>query len=147
MRLFSNNVKKMKVRNVLSLILFIAYLGAVAYCCFGYFSDLPDVGSETFLGIPMDKVVHFIMFFPFPILCHLVFSGRARKRPYGTLISAGCVFLAGCAIAAATEIGQYYTEYRSCDVKDFIADCLALTLSSLVIFGIETLIAKKRKQI
>ena len=110
---------------------FYLYLAAIAVLCFGNFSSLPSV-SNTILGIPTDKVVHFIMFFPFPILAFLAydkFTGTVKSA----IIFAVVTFLAGCIIAAATEIGQaYITDYRSGDPTDFLADILALLLGSCI---------------
>lgn len=110
---------------------FYLYLIAIAVLCFGKFSDLPSV-SNTILGIPTDKVVHFVMFFPFPILAFLAydkFTGTVKS----VLIFALVTFLAGCLIAAGTEIGQaYLTEYRSGDPTDFLADFLALLTGSVI---------------
>lgn len=58
----------MRKRNILTLALLVVYLGMVGWCCFGHFSDLPDIGQDNLFGIPMDKMVHFLMFFPFPSL-------------------------------------------------------------------------------
>lgn len=126
----------MKKRNILSLVLFIIYLGAVAYCCFGHFNDIPDIGQDNLFGIPMDKVVHFLMFFPFPILCFMTFAGQTRKS-WHTVLTAGVVFLTGCAVAALTEIGQSFTDYRSGDILDFAADVTALALSTFIVTIIE----------
>lgn len=136
----------MKTKNIFALILLVIYLGAVVYCCFGNFSGLPNVASDIFLGIPMDKIVHFIMFFPFPILSHLAFFGRIRK-PSEAVLSVSAVFLAGCAIAAGTEIGQSFTDYRSCDMYDFMADSLSLAVSSIIMLAAEIHIIKHGKQI
>ncbi len=135
----------MKKRNILTLSLFIIYLGAVAYCCFGHFSELPDMGKDTLFGIPTDKVVHFLMFFPFPILCFLTFTGRTQK-PLHTMLIVGCVFTIGCVIAAATEIGQSFTDYRSGDILDFAADATALAVSSIMVMFIDLHIIKKHNK-
>lgn len=110
---------------------FYLYLVAIAVLCFGKFSNMSPV-SETLLGIPTDKIVHFFMFLPFPILAFLAydkFTGTVKS----VLIFALVTFLAGCLVAAATEIGQVYlTEYRSGDPTDFIADFLALLTGSII---------------
>ena len=69
----------MRKQRILAILLFILYLCAVAYCCFGRFKDLPQIGQDSLWGIPMDKVVHFIIFFPFPILCLRRSALKARK--------------------------------------------------------------------
>ena len=121
----------MRRRNIIGLILFLVYLGAVAWCCFGHFDNLPRVQKE-FIGIPTDKIVHFIMFFPFPVLSFWTFNYLAGK-PWKAVLTVFILFLLGCVLAAATEIGQSYTSYRSSDPKDFAADILAMAISSLAI--------------
>lgn len=128
-------------RKTIGIVLFIIYLAAVAYCCFGHFNDLPEISSETFFGIPTDKVIHFLMFFPFPILCHIAFAGW-RTKPRHTLVSVTVIFLAGCLIAAGTEIGQSFTDYRSGDILDFAADTLSLAISSIIVLAVDLHIKK-----
>lgn len=112
-------------------VLFYLYLIAVAVLCFGSFNSLPEV-SKTILGIPTDKVVHFCMFFPFPILAFLAydkFTGSRKK----VLVFALITFLLGCVLAAGTELGQaYLTENRSGEPLDFLADFLALLTGSII---------------
>ncbi|MBO4585616.1 MAG: VanZ family protein [Bacteroidales bacterium] len=108
---------------------FYLYLAAVAVLCFGNFSNLPSV-SNTILGIPTDKVVHFSMFFPFPILAFLAYDKLTGTRR-SVIIFALVTFLIGCLIAAGTELGQaLLTEHRSGDPMDFLADFIALLAGS-----------------
>ena len=110
---------------------FYLYLATVAVLCFGNFQSLPSV-SNTFLGIPTDKVVHFAMFFPFPILAFLAYDKFTDTRK-SVIIFALVTFAVGCLLAAGTEVGQaYLTKYRSGDPTDFIADFLALFSSTLI---------------
>ena len=60
-------MKPNQTRSIIAKIVMLLYVVAVAYLCFANFHKLPEV-PKTFLGIPMDKIVHFCMFFPFPIL-------------------------------------------------------------------------------
>lgn len=129
-------------RRLTGAVLLIVYLGAVAYCCFGHFNDLPEISSESFLGIPTDKIVHFLMFFPFPILCHLTFSGHGGSTRH-TIISVAVIFITGGILAAATEIGQSFTNYRSGDILDFAADALSLAISSIVVLTADLLAARR----
>ncbi len=98
--------------------------------CFGRFESLPEI-SETFLGLPKDKVVHFAMFFPFPFLAQASF-GRINRKPWHSLLFAVTVFLTGILLAAGTEIIQGMTEYRSAEPGDFRADALALAIGSVL---------------
>jgi len=132
----------MRKRRVPALLLFILYLCAVAYCCFGHFNDLPQLGRDSLWGIPMDKIVHFLMFFPFPIFCYAAFRPQSRKA-WRILVAVAIVLVVGCAVAAGTEIGQSFTTYRSGDAMDFLADFTALAGASVLTLLAELLILKK----
>ena len=111
---------------------FIVYLLAVLYLCFGKFENTPDL-PWSFLGIPSDKLVHFCMFFPFPILAFLAFD-RFTDTPKSTFLFSGITWVLGLVLAFATEWGQaHLTDYRSGDPWDLFADALAITLSTILV--------------
>lgn len=111
---------------------FILYLLAVLYLCFGKFENTPDI-PWSFLGIPSDKLVHFCMFFPFPILAFLAFD-RFTDTPKSTFLFSGITWVLGLLLAVATEWGQaHLTDYRSGDPWDLLADVLAITLSTILV--------------
>lgn len=119
-------------KRILERILFLLYIGAVAVLCFARFDGGLDL-SSTIFGIPKDKVVHFTMFLPFPIIFCLAFYARSGRpwRLVGFLVMALALALV---IAAGTEIAQAYIKYRSADITDFRADSLgALTGAFLVL--------------
>lgn len=108
------------------------YLLALLVLCFANFSSIPEVKKQLF-GIPMDKVVHFCMFFPFPILAFIAFDKYSDRFPMSVFWIV-VVFGAGVLLAVATELGQnFLTTYRSGDRNDFLADLISLALSSLVV--------------
>ena len=110
-------------------ILFGLYLVAVAVLCFAKFPESEDV-PRSLLGIPMDKLVHFLMFFPLPLLAYLAFDRYPGKRGSSAL-RASVAFLGGC--AAFTELVQSRLPYRSGDPADFRADFAALAACSVLI--------------
>ena len=119
-------------------ILFVLYLIAVAWLCFGKFSSMSDV-PRSLWGIPTDKVVHFLMFFPYPVLAFFAFSPRT-KTVRSSLLWTIVTFLTGCAVAGATEIIQAkLLPYRMGDLNDFKADILALAVSSALVCLIDIL--------
>ena len=122
-------------------ILFAVYLATVAFLCFGKFSSSHDVPKDLW-GIPTDKVVHFLMFFPFPLLACLA-QGGYRGKPGQAILKTVLAFLAGCAFAACTEWIQTRIPYRSGDPVDFQADAWALLLSSIIVLIL--VFAKKSK--
>lgn len=122
----------MKGRRLIARILFFLYLAAVLVLCFGQFKDAPSI-PWTLLGIPSDKIVHFCMFFPFPILAFLAFD-KYTETPRSTFLFSGITFLVGVVLAFGTEWGQaHLTTYRSGDPLDWVADVSALFLSTLIV--------------
>ena len=125
----------MKKGRLLARIVFLLYLAAVLYLCFGNFSDMSSV-AKHFLGIESDKVVHFLMFLPFPILFYMAFGWRTRN-PWHSMLMALAILALGCLIAAGTELVQELIPYRAADIADFMADFLALCISSTVTFFVD----------
>ena len=116
-------------------ILMLLYLGAIALLCFANFSSIPDV-QKSFLGIPTDKIVHFLMFLPFPVLAF--WSLRpARRGVVKTILILVAVFLVGCLIAWGTEYVQSKLPYRTMDLLDFRADRIGLACGCVITFFIK----------
>jgi VanZ family protein len=112
-------------------IVFVVYILAVLVLCFGKFEGTEDVPMDLW-GIPTDKIAHFLMFFPFPILAYLAFDRYQGKR-WPSIPWAAVAFACGCAFAAGTELVQSRLSYRSGDPVDFQADFLALLVSSFIV--------------
>ena len=125
----------MKTRKTIYRILFVIYLCTVAYLCFGHFTSLPSVPNRI-LGFQVDKVVHFLMFFPFPLLFYLAFSWHSGKDWKSILFCLG-TFAIGMLLAVGSELGQGLTTYRSRDIKDLRADCIALAACTVVVLIID----------
>ena len=105
-------MKPNRKRSILCSITMALYIGLVAYLCFANFHRLPEV-PNTFLGIPVDKIVHFWMFFPFPILAYLAYDKLTDTplKAFAALISIasiGCVF-------APDEGSDYPTLFKKAD--------------------------------
>ena len=113
-------------------VLFFVYLAAVLYLCFGKFENTPNV-PWSILGIPSDKLVHFCMFFPFPILAFLAFD-KYTETPKTTFLFSGITWVLGLLLALGTEWGQaHLTTWRSGDPLDLTADVLSITLSTVLV--------------
>ena len=122
-------------KTILARILFFLYLAAIAFLCFMHVDKLPDVEKFLF-GIPADKLAHFLMFLPFPILAN---------RFWSAVLFAAATFIIGALLAYGTEYVQGKLPYRSMDINDFKADALALAISSVFVFIIDVTHLKKRK--
>lgn len=119
-------------RTTIFKILTLLYIIAVAVLCFSRFSSLPTVPGK-FLGLDADKVVHFLMFVPFPLLAYLSFPFDRKGLP-ATIGIIVLIFAVGCILAGCTEYIQGQLPYRTMDINDFKADTLGLLFSSLVTF-------------
>ena len=113
-------------------VLFFLYLAGILFLCFWHFKSLPTTPSALF-GIPTDKLVHCAMFIPFPILAFLAFD-QYTQTVKQTLFFVGVTLAVGLVVAAGTEWGQAaFTEYRSGDPLDFLADTIGLLISSAIV--------------
>lgn len=131
---------EMKSRVFLSRVLMLLYLIAIAFLCFVSGDSIPVIRA-TFLGFPSDKVAHFIMFLPFPILAFLSTDWKITKVWKNALLIF-CILIVGCGIASLTEYIQSLTPTRVGDVKDLYADIISLGISSVFVFLV-TLFKKK----
>ena len=131
-----------RTRSLLFKLAMLLYVVAVAYLCFANFHKLPEV-PKTFLGIPMDKVVHFCMFFPFPILAFFAYD-KITETPLQALAALLCICAFGGIFAGLTEIIQGSLPYRSQDVHDFNADLLSIGISGLLVFVYDVSKMKKK---
>ncbi|MBR4774532.1 MAG: VanZ family protein [Bacteroidales bacterium] len=112
--------------------LFFLYLAGILFLCFWHFESLPTTPSALF-GIPMDKLVHCAMFLPFPVLAFLAFD-RYTDTAKRTFLFVGITMAIGLLLAAGTEWGQSaFTEYRSGDPLDFLADAAGLLVSCVIV--------------
>lgn len=128
-------MRKTTTKTILSRVLFLLYVCAVCLVCFADSSSLPKLQRFIF-GIPTDKIVHFIMFAPFPILSYLSFDHPSGK-PGKSVLFVFLALLAGSALAISTEIIQSCLPHRSMDIYDFYADTLALGASSVFILLVD----------
>lgn len=133
---------KLKVKHIPSIMLCI-YIVVVAVLCFMKTDSLPSVELH-FLGIPIDKLAHFIMFVPFPVLAYMTFWPTNAGKPgkMGVLI---VIMAAGTGLAKATERIQSMLSYRTGDPMDFMADMTGILIGSLIIAAYILLKKENRK--
>jgi VanZ family protein len=134
-------MKPNRKRSIFFSIAMVIYLGVVAYLLFANFEKISSV-PKFFLGIPTDKVIHFCMFFPFPILAYLAYD-KLTDTPLKAFAALVSICAIGAVFAGLTEIGQSLLPYRTQDIKDFRADCIAICIAGLLTFIID--VSKMRK--
>lgn len=122
-------------RNIkrISSVLFCIYILAVTVLCLIHTDNMPELPRSIF-DIPLDKVVHFIMFLPFMILGYSTFH-PINKSLFRKLAVLGILFILGCTFALATERLQAMTTYRSYELTDLTADCSAIAVGTLIILA------------
>ncbi len=123
-------------------ILLLLYIGAVVMLCLMNPESLPSV-ERLYFGLPADKIVHFIMFFPYPVLAGLSFMHQDFSILRNLTILLVLV-VAGAGMAYGTEVLQGQTGYRSYDLTDFAADMTGMA-SGIAVTLIFTIIQKIRK--
>ena len=103
----------------ISTVLFCSYIVAVVLLCVIRTDSLPEL-PKSFLGIPLDKITHFVMFLPFPVLGYTTFypTEQGNWRKFAVL---GIMCVLGFAFAYSTERLQAFTSYRACETADLIA--------------------------
>ena len=127
---FKAQEMKEKLR-ILYIVAFCIYMVAVGVLCFIRPSSLPEMDIKTFLGLPIDKVLHFLMFLPYPVLSGLVFINKDQKLSAVTAVMLILV-ATGIGVAYGTEMIQSQTGYRSYEIADFYADLAGITAGTVL---------------
>lgn len=133
---------KCKFSDIVFRILLVLYIGVIAFLCFARPEKLPEV-QRSFLGIPADKIAHFMMFFPLPVIAFFAFGKKNEKKTGPVVASIVSITAFSCILAGITEIIQGSLPYRSEDINDFKADCLAIIIAGLAILVYCIIIKKK----
>ncbi|MGN0189164.1 MAG: VanZ family protein [Candidatus Cryptobacteroides sp.] len=120
----------MRNKKIVPRVLLVLYFIAVGILCFCRFDGSIDLPA-TFWGIPQDKVAHFLMFLPYPILTALALH-TSKGNPKGLILFLLWIVIAGAVIAGATELIQGTTGYRESDITDFRADCIGIFTGSVL---------------
>lgn len=108
------------------IILFLAYVAVVAWLCFGTFKPDSSI-PRTIFDIPTDKVVHFLMFLPFPILGTIAFDFRSWWRTLSVM-----TILANLAAFTFEQLQSRITTIRVTDPTDLNANFLGISLGLLI---------------
>lgn len=111
-------------------IILAVYIASVFLLCFLNMGNAPSIRMEWF-GIPTDKVAHFLMFLPFPVLMTLTFSKKSWSSGRFLLFML-LTAVAGAAAGGGIELLQGLSEYRSCDINDFKADCIGIAVGIIL---------------
>ena len=121
----------MTTRRIIYIIVLCLYIAAVALLCFAKPEDMPQMPSLWF-GLPADKVGHFLMFMPFPILAFLTFETEGMTVGRKILLLA-VLMTVGAGLAMGTEHIQAQLAYRAAETGDFYADAAGLAIGGAAV--------------
>lgn len=121
----------MTTRRIIYIIVLCLYIAAVAFLCFAKPEDMPQMPSLWF-GLPADKVGHFLMFMPFPILAFLTFETEGMTVGRKILLLA-VLMTVGAGLAMGTEHIQAQLAYRAAETGDFYADAAGLAIGGAAV--------------
>ncbi len=119
---------KLKKRYIWALIL-CCYFAVVLILCLARPEQIP-VLSKLFWGIPVDKIAHFLMFLPYPVIAYIVFR-PAYSGKWRHILVLLAVFAVGIGLAMGTEHLQGLSDYRSYEIEDFYADVFGMECSAI----------------
>ena len=87
---------------------------------------------SLWFGLPADKVGHFLMFMPFPILAFLTFETEGMTVGRKFLLLA-VLMTVGAGLAMGTEHIQAQLAYRAAETGDFYADAAGLVIGGAAV--------------
>ena len=129
----------MSTKRIIYATAFCLYMAAVVYLCFARPENMPQL-PMTWFGLPADKIGHFLMFAPFPLLGYKVLEtdNISATKKFMLLAVVGTL---GLGIAISTEQLQAMLAYRSAGIMDIAADAAGIVIGGIVcilhIFGIK----------
>ena len=114
--------------------LFATYIVAVLCLTLLNLSDKTPELPQFFLGFPMDKIAHFLMYFAYPVTGWLLLSYNKNIK-IGQKHLFASIIISGLAFAAFTETAQgIFTTYRESDPLDFVANAIGIFTGSITIW-------------
>lgn len=117
--------------------LFLVYIAAVLCLCLLNLSDKTPELPKYFLGIPMDKLAHFLMFFAYPATGWLMLTYNKTIKMRQVFIFP-VLLITGLLFAAFTETAQgLFTTYREPDNMDFVADAIGILSCTFLIWAFQ----------
>lgn len=86
---------------------------------------------KLLFGIEIDKVVHFILFFPYPFLIWFAFKIPLTKKFNHWIFPV--IAISGLLLAVFTECVQSFNPNRNYDTNDILANVIAIIAGTLLL--------------
>ncbi|PKP00483.1 MAG: hypothetical protein CVU13_02990 [Bacteroidetes bacterium HGW-Bacteroidetes-8] len=115
--------------------LFFIYIFIVLFASLYSFKNTSLNLSGFILGIRVDRLIHFIMFLPFPFFAWLAFGATIKRHTDRLYISV--LLLSGLLISTITETLQTLNPNRDFDYIDLIANYSAIVMGTILVSLIE----------
>ena len=119
-------------------ILFWTYLSAVFFLCLYTFKDTGIDLSIYFFGISADRIVHFIMFLPYPTSAWFAIEGWFKKLSGRYAIA--ILFFSGIALAIFAETLQRLNPNRDFDPRDILANMLGIFVGTIILLILKAVV-------
>lgn len=132
---------------ILVFTLLIIYITAIFFCCLYNFSGSTgmDLG-QYFWGIRLDRVFHFLMFFPYSFICWTLIKSSLNRTFFVRHITV-TVVASGIVVATFAELSQeLLTTYRDSDPWDLVANVSAI-VTGIIIIMIMNIFRKNKKNL
>ncbi|MDP3436030.1 MAG: hypothetical protein Q8S04_02180 [Bacteroidales bacterium] len=115
--------------------LFLIYVAIVIFASLYSFKNTSVDLSFFILGVRVDRLVHFIMFLPFPLFAWLAFGSTIKR--YTGRFSMSALAISGLLISTITETLQTLNPNRDFDYIDLIANYSAIVVGTIMVALIE----------
>ena len=132
---------KTLIKHTIFFILLIIYIFIIFYLCLANINsnDMSWI-PKSIIGIPIDKIVHFLMFLPYSFL---VFGAFKIEHIWVLLIHILCT---GILLAIITEYSQaLLTVNRTPELTDLLADTIAIMTGIITIALLKNKFVRNRK--
>ncbi len=120
---------------ITAITLVIIYISLVFFCCLYRFSgsESLDLG-QYFLGIRLDRCIHFTMFLPYPFVGWILINYDKKLNGWKKY-TFSILLISGMILATTAEASQeMLTSYRDTDPFDLIANFIGIATGTLLVY-------------
>ncbi len=119
------------IHSIILKTLFVIYLAGLLFLMLATINTDEFEVPKMIMGIGIDKIVHFTLFFPYSILLWLAF-GKQLYRHFHSLTLLVISF-SGILTALITEFSQQLNPNRNFEPGDILANIIAVTSGSIIV--------------
>lgn len=118
------------------------YIATVFFCCLYDFSGIDVNLSEYIFGIRKDRLIHFTMFLPYPLIAWFFFTYNGKIKVLRQFVF-GSIIISGLFLASFAEASQeLFTTWRDSDPFDLGANITGILIGTLAVYLFRALLFK-----